>query len=119
MARATIAAQSLPGPYPVLPVTPASDLTETVLVVVNGAQTTIVDGKTMVHVHNINAAAQTVTFTSSVDSQNRTGDITAYSLAAGATKLFGPFRLAGWTTGGFLYIDVGHIDVKVAVVTLP
>lgn len=119
MARTNIAAQTLPGAYPALPLTPGSNLTEVPGDVTNGNSTALVEGKTMVVAHNINVAAKTITFTSVVDAFGRTGNITAYSIAAGAIKLFGPFKLAGWSNAGNLDIDVNHADVLLAVVSLP
>jgi hypothetical protein len=119
MARTNIAAQTTLGAYPALPVTPGSDLTEVPADVGNGNETTIVQGKTIVVAHNINVAAKTVTFTSVADDFGRTGDITAYSIAAGKVKIFGPFRTAGWSHSGKLWIDANHADVLLSVITLP
>jgi len=118
MSRTNIAAQTLPGSYPVLPLTPGSDLTEVPGDVGNGNVTPIVDNKTIVVAHNINVAAKTITFGSSVDAFNRTGDITSYSIGIGKIKIFGPFKTAGWDNTG-LNINVNHADVLLAVVTLP
>jgi hypothetical protein len=91
------------GTYPVTPITAnAADLVETAGDAVNGNYTPIVEGKTLVIVHNTGAGARTVTFTSAADPTfNRTGHITAYSLGAGEiSKPFGPFRAAGWGNVG-------------------
>jgi hypothetical protein len=119
MTRTTIAAQTLLGSYPALPITPATDVTEVPADVGNGNDTTIVDNKTIVVAHNINVAAKTVTFTSVADAFNRTGNITSYSIAAGKYKIFGPFKVAGWSNAGKLDIDANHADVLLAVITLP
>lgn len=119
MARTNIAAQTLDGPYPALPLTPGSNLTEVPADVGNGNSTPIVEGKTIVVAHNVNVAAKTITFTSVADDKNRSGDITAYSIAAGKIRIFGNFKVPGWTHSGDLWIDSNHADVLLAVVTLP
>lgn len=50
----------------------------------------------LVFVRSTDAGAQTVTVTSAKDPYNRAGDITTYSVAAGATAILGPFERAGW-----------------------
>ena len=119
MARVLVAAQTLPGSYPTLPVTPGSNLSEQAVDPGLGNYTPLVSGKTVVLVHNTNVGAQTITFTSIADTFGRTGDITAYSLSAGAQRFFGPFKLVGWTNGGQLWFTASDASVKVAVVTLP
>lgn len=120
MSRTNIVAQTLPGAYPALPVTPGSDLTEVPADVGNGNSTAIVEGKTMVIAHNVNAGAKTITFTSVADTPyTRTGDITAYSIGIGKIKIFGPFKAIGWSNSGNLYIDCNHADVLLTVITLP
>jgi hypothetical protein len=103
-ARVLIAAQSVVGTYPTLPITANSlDLTETAGDATNGHYTPIVESKTLVIAHNTNtgSTARTVTFTSAPDAQGRTGDISAYSLGAGElSRPFGPFVAAGWANVG-------------------
>src|SRR5204862_4192533 len=60
MSRTSIAAQTLPGAYPTLPVTPGSDVTEVPADVGNGNLTPLVEAKTIVVAHNINVAAKTI-----------------------------------------------------------
>ena len=120
MSRHNIAAQTLPGAYPSLPVTPGSNLVETISVPADGMSTAIVDSKTLVLVHNTAVGAETVTFTSVADVYGRTGDITAYSLGAGDQRFFGPFKLAGWAqSGNVLWIDTSDAGILLAVITLP
>jgi hypothetical protein len=124
MARAdnVIVAQTLPGAYPVLPLTAAQPLTFTAGDAAVGHQTALVNRKTVVIAKNTNGAAtaRTVSFISVVDGSNRTGDISAYELAAGEEKVFGPFESIGWAhTGGVLWIDVSHAEMKLAVIQLP
>lgn len=119
MSRTNIVAQTLPGAYPALPLAGGSvTLTEVPADVGNGNITPIVESKTVVLAHNINVAAKTITFTSAVDSFNRTGDITSYSIGAGKIAAFGPFKSGGWNNSG-LEIDANHADVLLAVITLP
>lgn len=120
MARTNIAAQSLPGAYPVLPVSADSvDVTVVPADVANGNETTLVNDKTMVLCHNSGASPRTITFTSVADTLNRTGDITAYSVGAGQIVLWGPFKTVGWAHTGKLWIDGAHAELTLAVITLP
>jgi hypothetical protein len=121
MARTAITAQTLTSPYyPVLPLgAGTADLTETAVDDPTDRQTTLIDGKTVILAHNTDVGAHTITFTSVADSFNRTGDITAYSIAAGKIARFGPFKSSGWATSGQLLIDVSDPLVRLAVVTLP
>lgn len=120
MARTNIAAQATPGAYPSLPISPgARALSFTGSDVPNGNDTALVDSKTLVLVRNTDSGAHTVTFTSVADTLNRKGDITAYSVPAGAQALFGPFKLVGWSVAGRLQIDGSDVTLQIAVVTLP
>lgn len=59
----------------------------------------------------------TVTITSVADSHNRTGSITAESLAAGVFKLYGPFRADGWQqSDGTLYFQGSDASIKFKVI---
>lgn len=61
---------------------------------------------------NSGVTGRTVTITSA-SYQGRSGDITAYALAAGAHAIFGPFPNAGWRqSDGKLYFGASHLDVK-------
>lgn len=122
MARTTLTPKVLPGPYPALQpsagslaVTEAAPGTAS-----DGVQVNLVSGKTILMVRNTNAGAQTVTITSVVDAQGRSGDITTYSLAAGAIAFFGPFATEGWRqSDGNLYAVASHTDVKFVALQLP
>ena len=73
-------------------------------------------GRDLVVVENTDASPQTVTFTAAPDEIGRSGEITAYSVAAGAIAIFGPFATAGWRqTDGKLYIDVSDALVFLGV----
>src|SRR4051812_19279014 len=118
MARTNIAAQTTPGAYPSLPIAPdARDITFTGSDVPNGNETPLIEAKTLVLVHNTEAVtARTCTFVSVADTLNRTGDITAYSVEAGETALFGPFKTVGWASSGKLRFDGSNIALKFAVI---
>ena len=94
--------------------------------------TPLVSGKTVLFAMNTGASAYTVTVHSIKDAQNRTGDITSYSLAAitGTTPviaLLGIFTNTpvGWltptdgTSPAGLWFDANNAAVLFAVVTLP
>lgn len=116
-----IAAQTLPGAYPTLPIgANTRDLAFSVTDPALGNETPLIDSKTVLLFRNDDVAAQTVTITSSVDTPyNRTGDITAYSIGADELAIFGPFKTVGWTVGGKLTWQTSDADIKVAVITLP
>lgn len=101
-ARVLVTAQAVVGQYPVTPLTVgAATLAETAGDATNGHYTPIVNGKTYVIAHNTGAGARTLTITSSVDTFNRLGPITAYSIAAGGISIpFGPFTQVGWGNVG-------------------
>lgn len=120
MARTVINAQTLAGAYPVLPYSGgAADVTETAVDDPTDRYTPVVNNKTLVIAHNTDSVARTITIASVADTFNRTGDITAYSIAAGKIARFGPFQTAGWANGGNLNIDVSSALVRLAVITLP
>lgn len=120
MARTNVAAQTLAGAYPSLPVAGGSaDITFVSGDVANGNETSLVDSKTVALIRNVGVGALSVTFTSTPDTLNRTGDITAYDVAAGETARFGAFKTVGWAHSGKLWIDVEDADVQIAIITLP
>lgn len=62
----------------------------------------------------------TATVTSTADPFGRTGDITAYSLAAGDYAVFGPFKNIGWMqSDGYLYFEAENAAVKWAAFFIP
>jgi len=94
----------------------AAVLTMTAADVTNFEQVTHA-GKVVVIAHNTGASAYTVTVESVVDALGRTGDITTYSMAAGAYAAFGPFDLEGWKqTDGKLYFKASNVAVKFGVI---
>lgn len=122
MSRTNIAAQSIASTYyPTLPLGAGSaDIVETANDDPTDRDTALVDGKTLVLAHNTDSGAHTITFTSVVDAPfNRTGDISAYSIAAGKIAKFGPFKSAGWANSGRLQIDVSDPKIRLTVLQLP
>lgn len=120
MSRTSITPNTPLGSYPSLPVAATqADLLFTATDDPTSRQTVISDNKTVLLARNTDSVDQTITITSVLDSQNRGGDIAAYTVAAGKIAAFGPFRLTGWSNGGQLYIDVSDPKVRLAVITLP
>ncbi|HWP59531.1 MAG TPA: hypothetical protein VNL14_16685 [Candidatus Acidoferrales bacterium] len=119
MPRTEITVKDVGERYPVLPlVANAHDFSFTVGDAVNGMAFKAT-GREVVIFNNINAAAQNAKIVSVVDAFNRTGDLGNYSLGANEFAVFAP-PLAGFQqSDGMIYIDVGHADVKVAVLKLP
>lgn len=118
MARVTLAKQIPLGPYPTLPVgAGAMTLTETAADTTNKEQF-VPSGDDLVIAHNSGASAYTITFTSVADDLKRTGDISTYSVAAGAIAAF-RFKKPGWMqTDGKVYIEANDVAVKWAVLQL-
>ena len=76
-------------------------------------------GKEVIIARNSGVGARTVTITS-VTYLGRTGHITAQSIAAGATAVFGPFAIDGWRqTDGALYFEGSHAEILFTVLVLP
>lgn len=121
MPRTVIAPVVLSGNYyPTLPLgAGAADYAETAVDDPTDRYAVIVDGKTMIHAHNTDTVARTITIGSVADSFQRTGDITNYSIAAGKIAHFGPFKIAGWANTGNLNIDVSDPKVRLTNITLP
>lgn len=76
-------------------------------------------GKEIIIARNSGAGARTVTITS-VAVNGRTGHITADSIAAGATHVYGPFNPNGWKqTDGMIYFEAEHAEVLYTVIVVP
>jgi len=77
-------------------------------------------GKELVIAHNTGVSTRTITITSVASARNnRTGDITTYSLGAGEYAALGPFEREGWMqSDGYIYLEASHADVKFGIVTL-
>jgi hypothetical protein len=120
-----LAATALPiisplGSYPALPlVATSADFVYTAADASNG-NSFVSTGRELVLVNNSGGSAYTVTFTSVVDSVNRTGDITTYSVGAGLFSVFGPFAMNGWKqTDGTVHVTASNAAIKFAVIRLP
>ena len=115
---------TLLGSFPLtLPISAGTQtLTPVAADVTNKAKFTVT-GKEILVVINTDVAAHTVTINSVADARGRTGDITAYSIAAGSTvpKLFafGPVLLEGWKqTDGFVYLEADSALVFYGIIRL-
>lgn len=88
-----------------------------------GGDTITITGRELIIVQNTGAGARTFTVASQADEKGRTGDITAYSLAAGEFAYFsgGLTNSIGWrnVSTGLLTITPSHAEVKYAVLKLP
>jgi hypothetical protein len=115
MPRTTLPKTSLAGSYPGNSVTP----TFTAADVDNGNQF-IATGKELLLVKNVGSTTRSITLNSASDSYGREADITE-TIAAGVSKLFGPFQLNGWAQSPTYAFEVNatHVDVQIAVLVLP
>lgn len=118
MPRTAIAPQAGIGSFPVLPIAAdAADLSMVAADLANLNQAAYGSyARLMVVVQNSGASPYTVTFTSAPDALNRTGDISAYSLAAGDIAFFF-FERNGWRqSDGNLYFQGSNAAVKFGVI---
>lgn len=124
MARTTLAKTTLLGSYPSLPLSANSaDLTLTAVTGSSGSNGNQIAwgdfGRLLVIVQNSHATnAYTVTFTSLASSStlNRSGDISAYSLAAGEIGVF-IFERNGWyQSDAMLYCEGENAAIKIGCV---
>lgn len=120
MARTALTVQTTIAKYPASVSANAADFTFAAGDASNGNYF-VHTGKQVIIARNTGAGARTITLTSSVDSLNRLGTITAYSIGAGEFAIFPqPLALDGWRqSNGQFYIDVEHAEVTLAVITLP
>lgn len=118
MARQTVDKQIPLGPYPTLPVGAGTmTLTETAADATNKEQF-VPSGDDLVIAHNTGASPYPITFTSVADELKRTGDVSSYSLAAGAIAAF-RIKKPGWMQpDGKVYIEAGNAAIKWAVLQL-
>lgn len=115
MARTTLTRSTAPGSYGAA----GAAVTFTAADVANKNQFTAT-GRELVIARNSGASAYTITITSAPDPYGRTGHITAESIAAGETKVFGPFKRSGWQqTDGFFYLEASNAAVLFGIVVLP
>jgi len=108
----------LQGPWPTLqPTADSLDLTFTAADASNLNQF-VASGDDLIIAWNSGASPYTITITSVVDEKKRTGDITAYSLAAGDIAAF-RIKNDGWRqSDGYIYLQASNASVKFAVMAL-
>lgn len=117
MPRVTLTRTTPLGPYPTLQ--PAADALDLVMTAGDASNLNqfVLDGPMMLIVQNTGAGARTFTLTSAVDALQRTGDVTAYSLAAGDIAVFNFSQVIGWKqTDGYMYLTASHAEVKFGIV---
>jgi len=119
MPRILHTAKALLGAYGDYSVANSADMTTLAADPANDEQV-VITGRQIVVARNSGAGAHTITFTSTNDPFNRTGNIAAYSLGAGELAAFGPFDLTGWRqTDGRLYFEASDAEVIFSVITIP
>lgn len=125
MARTTIPTASIItpiGPYPSLPVAAlAAHLTWQASDVANLNQFPLSSGKYVILMRNVHASsAFTWTLTSATDERRRTGDISTYSLAAGAQSAFLLDNYVGWLqSDGMMYLNGSDANIQFCILRLP
>ncbi len=120
MARTALPIITPLGSTPALPITAGAAAFVFTAADVTNKNSFPCTGRELVLIENTDSGAHTVTITSVVDGQNRTGDITTYSLAAGAFAVLGPFHNSGWQQAdGNIYLEATDATVKFAIVRLP
>lgn len=119
MGRTTLTRTTPLGPYPTLqPTADSMDLLLTAADTTNNNQI-LLDGPVIVVAHNTGASARTITITSAVDPQNRTGDVSAYSIGAGEYFSMKIDQTTGWKqTDGYLYLQANNAEVKIGAIRL-
>jgi len=80
---------------------------------------TILTGKELILVRNVDASPHTVTINSEDDPFNRKEDVAAYSVGANEFAMFGPFDRTGWVSGGKLNFEADNVNIEFAVIRLP
>ncbi len=120
MGRTTLTRTTPLGPYPSLqPAADALDVVMTAADVSNGNQF-VLDGPVILIAQNTDgASARTITLTSIADQQNRTGDVTNYSIGIGEVEAFKIDQNAGWKqTDGMFYLSASNAAVKFGIIRL-
>lgn len=98
--------------------TPHTVLTFTAADVANGNRFKL-NGDQILLARNTGVGARTVTISSAPDPWGRVGDVTALSIAAGATVMFSKFNPQGWRqSDGYLNFAAEHAEVLFAIVDL-
>lgn len=120
MPRTALTVQTPIGPYPTLPLTADSaDITFTAGDVSNMNSAPFGNkSKILCIFRNTGASPYTVTITSAVDTFNRTGDITTYSLGAGETMAVLIDRTGWIQSDSSVYMAVSNASVTIALIGL-
>lgn len=80
----------------------------------------ILTGRELLLARNVGASPHTITITSVQDPFNRSGNITAESIAVSEFKMYGPVDITGWQQpDGNLYFEADNAEVEFAVIRLP
>jgi hypothetical protein len=121
MARTALAIQQPPGAYPALPLGAlAAQLTFAASTGTPNFDGFVSTGREVLVCYNSGGAPATVTVHSVADALQRTGDITSYSVPAGAWAILGPFYQSGWKqSDGTIWVDTSATTLQLAVVRLP
>lgn len=116
MARVSHTPDDAPGSYPTAGVT----ITQTAADTTNKEEFPMT-GRELLLAYNSGVGAATVTINSVANQQGRTKDITADSIAAGATHVYGPFtERRGWAQGdGTLNFEASSTDIEFSVIRMP
>lgn len=111
---------TVPDSYPTLPLTALSlDFVWTAADNTNG-NSFVSTGRELVLVQNTDSSGHTVTVTSVPDQTNRSGDITAYAVAAGVFDALPYFAGTGWRqSDGTIHLSANSALIKFAVLRLP
>jgi hypothetical protein len=77
-------------------------------------------GRELIEIQNADAGAQTFTITSKADPYGRTGNVSAYSMAAGEHAIFWLGNLVGWDQGGGqIYLDASSNNISFRIIRIP
>ncbi len=77
-------------------------------------------GRELVIAHNTGIAERHITITSVINAKNRLGTITDEHIAAGAYRVFGPFKVDGWRQSTrYLLLSADHAEVLFGIIVLP
>lgn len=118
---ALIATQTIRDPFAAVPT--AGQIHFTWTAGNTGGDTILVTGREILLVWNSGASPYTVTIASAADDKGRTGDISAYSLAAGEFAVFGGglTNRLGWKnqSTNLITITPSNTAVKWALLKLP
>lgn len=123
MARATLTKTAINSAYPALPITALSaDLNLQASSGSSGSNGNQIlwgdSGRLLLIAYNSGASGRTVTITSKIDPYNRTGDISAYAIAAGAISAWVLERQGFYQSDGYLYLEANHAEVKFTAVAI-